>query len=129
MAAIRITKVIFTLLIFDILALNSTRNNTLTYSENYPVYTLFNTLLNLWSVFLGDRKREGVASSSLIPPKKSKLGHSSSVVSGGVVRSSPVTTPDNSDTWEIFALEFDPADFITLISDASNTNDHDKIVS
>ncbi|XP_054283630.1 integrator complex subunit 1-like [Macrosteles quadrilineatus] len=77
----------------------------------------------------GDRKREGVVPpSALLPPKKAKLAHSSTVVSGGIVRSSSVPSQDNSDAWENYALDFDPADFITLISDASTANDHDKVV-
>lgn len=87
-------------------------------------------LLNLlYFCELGERKREGAQTSSLIPPKKSKLGHSSSVVSGGIVRSTLVVTQDTSDAWEAFALEFDPSEFINLISDASNANDQDKVVS
>uniref|UniRef100_A0A1B6EU77 Uncharacterized protein n=1 Tax=Cuerna arida TaxID=1464854 RepID=A0A1B6EU77_9HEMI len=76
----------------------------------------------------GDRKREGVQPTTLLPPKKAKLTHSSTVVSGGIVRSSSVTAQDNSDAWEAFALDFDPPEFISLISDASVVNDHEKVI-
>lgn len=76
----------------------------------------------------GDRKRESV-SAAILPAKKPKLAHSSSVVSGSVVRSTSIATQENVDAWEAYALDFDPADFMTVISEALSLNDQEKVVS
>lgn len=66
---------------------------------------------------------------TILPIKKPKLSHTSSVVSGGVVRSTSITPHDSTDAWEACALDFDPADYMNLLSEAISSNDQEKVVS